>query len=251
MKNLLGIGVTPTTTITAFQHSHPVWEMLYFTERSGYLRLEEGDVPFEPGDMYCLPPGTLHSEHSESGYGNIYFTVAQFDLPGDGGVVAFKDTQNGDIGLLLQLLHKEFHLKRNRWKELTEQLLGAVYAYSMALLSRQRKGSFVEQLEEKLVANIGNTEFRVDRCMEQFPVTADYLRRAFKKGTGKTPVQYLTGLRIDFAKRLFEKTCSDELSVKFVASQVGFDDPYYFSRVFKAETGLSPLLWIKKQGLLP
>lgn len=245
MRNLLGIGVTPTTTVWAHQHSHPVWEVLYFTERSGILRLEDQDLPFAPGDIFCLPPGTLHSEHSESGYGNIFFTVAEFDLPYDGTVVAFKDTQSKDIGVLLNMLHKEYHLKRNRWKELTENILNAIYAYAMALLSRQRKNRFVEQLEEMLVSNIGNPEFRLNRCMEQFPLSADYLRRAFKNGTGKTPIQYLTHLRIEFAKRLFEKTCGDEMSVKFVASQVGYDDPYYFSRVFKSVTGLSPLLWMK------
>jgi len=246
MRNLLGVGITPITTITAPRHSHPDWEMLYFTERSGILRLDGGDMPFEPGDLFCLPPGTAHSEHSENGYGNIYFKVSEFDLPAGDDVILLKDTQTRDIGVLLGMLYKEFHLKRNRWRELTEQILGTVYAYSMALLARQQKREFVERLEEALVANIGNAEFRLDRCMEQFPVTKDYLRRTFKKETGKTPIQYLTVLRIESAKRLFEKMYGDELSVKFVAAQVGFEDPYYFSRVFKAVTGLSPLLWMKR-----
>jgi len=246
MRNLLGVGITPITTISARRHSHPVWEMIYFTERSGIVRLDGGDMPFEPGDLFCLPPGTAHSEHSESGYGNYYFTVSEFDLPARDGVLLLKDTQSRDIGVLLGMLYKEFHLKRNRWRELTEQMLGTIYAYSMALMARQQKREFVERLEEALVANIGNVEFRLDHCMEQFPVTKDYLRRTFKKETGKTPIQYLTVLRIEFAKRLFEKTYGDELSVKFVAAQVGFDDPYYFSRVFKSVTGLSPLLWMKR-----
>ena len=245
MRNLLGIGVTPTSTVWAPQHSHSVWEILYFTERTGILRLEHQDVPFAPGDVFCLPPGTLHSEHSESGYGNIFFTVAEFDLPYDGPVLAFQDTQSKDIGTLLRLLHKEFHLKRNRWRELTEQILSTVYAYAMAILSRQRKNRYVEQLEEMLVSNIGNPDFQLNRCMAQFPLSADYLRRTFKRETGKTPLQYLTHLRMELAKRLFEKTCGDEPSVKFVASQAGYDDPYYFSRVFKASTGLSPTLWMK------
>ncbi|GBG11186.1 AraC family transcriptional regulator [Paenibacillus agaridevorans] len=250
MRGLLGIGITPTTTVSIYQHVHPVWEIIYFTERSGILRLEQGDVPFEPGDMFCLPPGTPHSEHSGDGYGNIFFTLSEFDLPFGGGVVALKDTQSRDIGVLLQLLYKEYHLKRNRWKELTEQLLNAVYAYSLALMSRQRKHGMVEQLEEALVANLGQASFRLDRCMAQFPVSADYLRRMFKQATGKTPIQYLTGLRIEFAKRLFEKSGSDQLSVKLVASLVGYDDSYYFSRVFKAEMGISPQMWMKERGIL-
>ncbi|MDG0812767.1 helix-turn-helix domain-containing protein [Cohnella rhizosphaerae] len=204
-------------------------------------------MPFEPGDLFCLPPGTAHSEHSENGYRNIYFTVSEFDLPAREPVIALKDTPSGDIGVLLGMLYKEFQLKRTRWRALTEQILATVYAYTMSLTARQQKSEYVEKLEEALVGNIANVNFKLNRCMAQFPVTTDYLRRTFKKETGKTPIQYLTALRIESAKRLFEKVYSDELSVKFVASQVGFEDPYYFSRVFKAVTGLSPLQWINSR----
>lgn len=65
----------------------------------------------------------------------------------------------------------------------------------------------------------------------------------FKKITGLTMTVYLRSLRIDKAKRLFEQT---SLSAKEVAGKVGFSDYFYFSRMFKLETGISPSAYQKE-----
>ncbi|WP_378157402.1 AraC family transcriptional regulator [Cohnella sp. GCM10027633] len=59
----------------------------------------------------------------------------------------------------------------------------------------------------------------------------------FKAVTGKTPVQYVTGIRINEAKRMLAET---SLHVKEVAAIVGYDNPLYFSRVFGQATGMPP-----------
>jgi YesN/AraC family two-component response regulator len=51
-------------------------------------------------------------------------------------------------------------------------------------------------------------------------------------------VEYLTGLRVERAKALIEREPSRRM--KEVACAAGFTDPLYFSRVFRAETGLTP-----------
>jgi AraC-like DNA-binding protein len=63
-----------------------------------------------------------------------------------------------------------------------------------------------------------------------------HLCRAFKRDTGLTVMDYLARVRIDAGKRLLLTS----LKVSAIAQLVGYDDPYYFSRVFKKLTGLSP-----------
>lgn len=51
-------------------------------------------------------------------------------------------------------------------------------------------------------------------------------------------VEYLTSRRVERAKALIEREPSRRM--KEVACEAGFCDPLYFSRVFRAETGLTP-----------
>ena len=59
----------------------------------------------------------------------------------------------------------------------------------------------------------------------------------FKRRTGCAPIDFFTRLRMRRACRLLETTC---LNVKQVAAVLGYDDQFYFSRVFKSVYQISP-----------
>lgn len=62
----------------------------------------------------------------------------------------------------------------------------------------------------------------------------------FKNGYDTTPNKYITFCRIEHAKRLLSAA---SIPVSEVASLCGFSDVYYFSKVFKSETGIPPSKW--------
>jgi AraC family transcriptional regulator of arabinose operon len=64
-----------------------------------------------------------------------------------------------------------------------------------------------------------------------------YFARQFRHIVGRAPIDYLVHQRVRSASELLVTTRD---SVAVVASAVGYQDPYYFSRVFKGITGLSP-----------
>lgn len=68
-------------------------------------------------------------------------------------------------------------------------------------------------------------------------VSPAHLCRTFKRETGFSPLEYCTKQRINRAKELLQTT-SHPIAV--VARQVGYEDAAYFSRVFRAATGISP-----------
>lgn len=68
----------------------------------------------------------------------------------------------------------------------------------------------------------------------------DYMNRVFKKEIGITIFGYLNKYRVEKVKEYLQSS-QDKLAV--IAKETGFSDPYYLSRVFKKETGVSPLSW--------
>ncbi|MBN1976645.1 MAG: helix-turn-helix domain-containing protein [Anaerolineae bacterium] len=68
-------------------------------------------------------------------------------------------------------------------------------------------------------------------------VSENYLTHVFGRELGLSPWQYLNRYRIKQAQELLRRTND---SITAVALQVGFNDPAYFSRVFRKQVGLSP-----------
>jgi AraC-like DNA-binding protein len=75
-------------------------------------------------------------------------------------------------------------------------------------------------------------------------VTYHWLRRAFRQQVGMSLHEYHLQLRMHAAMRLLE---GSEREVGDIAGELGFDDPYYFSRVFRKEVGASPQRWRRQR----
>jgi transcriptional regulator GlxA family with amidase domain len=73
------------------------------------------------------------------------------------------------------------------------------------------------------------------------------LTRRFKKATGDTPLVYLQKIRVENAKRMLE---SKNLSFNEITWAVGYGDASFFHRVFKSETGLTPMAYRERFGLV-
>ena len=68
-------------------------------------------------------------------------------------------------------------------------------------------------------------------------LSEDHLTFCFRQELGTTPITYLQRYRINQAKRLLKES---QQTITEIASNVGFSDSGYFSRIFHRETGMSP-----------
>lgn len=75
-----------------------------------------------------------------------------------------------------------------------------------------------------------------------YELTPNQLYYMFKKQTNMSPGAYWTEYRLNRAKALMMTT---DLPVQDVSSAVGYEDPLYFSRVFKDKIGCAPSVWRK------
>jgi two-component system response regulator YesN len=77
----------------------------------------------------------------------------------------------------------------------------------------------------------------LEEVAEQLGFSSSYSSRYFSRVVGESFSSYLTRQRINMAKELLG---SSKYKVYEVASMVGYDNPHYFSRIFKKVTGCSP-----------
>ena len=87
------------------------------------------------------------------------------------------------------------------------------------------------------IKNHYSEEIDIQQLSRRLFVSYQYLARQFKLSTGVSPVKYLNRLRIDEAKKRIRTT---DRTLEQIAREVGFENGYYFSRVFRQYEGISP-----------
>lgn len=81
-------------------------------------------------------------------------------------------------------------------------------------------------------------DLSISRIAEEVFLTPNYISLIFKKETGETITDYITKIRINKAKELLLTT---DLKVMEISERVGYENPHYFSTVFKKTVGVHPL----------
>lgn len=110
---------------------------------------------------------------------------------------------------------------------------------------KENKIKNVNKIKLKLFEDVKNfikenieTELELEKVASNFGLSLYYFSRTFKEVTGTNFSDYINKCRIDIAKELL---LNGEMNVKEVCYKVGYNDPNYFSKVFKKYEGVSPV----------
>ncbi|RUT78985.1 AraC family transcriptional regulator [Ancylomarina longa] len=147
---------------------------------------------------------------------------------------------------LLENLHSEIHHEEYS-QQIVISILGLILEYSNRFYKRQfvtveQSNNYVEtfkgllnnyyiQENERIVPN-------VQTFSEQLNITPAYLSDILKINTGKTAIEHIHTKIISEAKILLKQT---KLTASEIAIKFGYDNPHYFSRLFKKKTNLTPI----------
>jgi len=139
-----------------------------------------------------------------------------------------------------------FHLMRTRrkWGEegSAEKLLAFYSGWAQALADKI-KTVRAENLPKVLSRALDYINLNYSHSLQlsdvaaQVEVSSAYLSNLFSRYLRKSFVDHLTQIRMDRAKRLLREHTH---SIKEISSLVGYQDPNYFSRLFKRLVGCSP-----------
>jgi two-component system response regulator YesN len=97
--------------------------------------------------------------------------------------------------------------------------------------------TLVEGIKKYIRENFQDPTLSVKHIAEVFYISSAYLSRIFRKEEHMTCIEYITNMRIDYAKSLLSNT---DMRIRNIAEKAGYSNLYYFSAQFKKTTGETP-----------
>ncbi|ANE45232.1 hypothetical protein SY83_01570 [Paenibacillus swuensis] len=127
--------------------------------------------------------------------------------------------------------------------ELREFMIGTFSKAASYFSERymQKNSKLVERIRETIQQRY-MTDVSIADLSKEVYLSANYIGLIFKRETGETITEFLTKTRLEAAKHLLKTT---DMKILEVSETVGYENPQYFSTVFKKHTGIHPQMFRK------
>lgn len=233
------------------------WQILFIAGGKAHFYLKDGEQTASEGEAFLYPPGCPQrygyflNEKPDIYW--MHFSGAQAnDLLKKAGLpelTVFHAGIHSDCALLFDRIIRELQLCGLYCQEMASNHAQAL----IYLLSRGMKeksgppsaaGPEIQQLLEWIHRHPEESLPMTEYARRANMSVSNFIRR-FKAQTGLPPQRYILRFRMGHARELL---ASSRLPVTDIARIVGYDNPLYFSRMFKKETGISPREYRQSSG---
>jgi len=228
------------------------YQIVYITKGRGVFETGHETHVVVPGSVMLIFPGIRHIYKPDF---NVGWTEYWVGFKGPYADTLWKQgflspekplyevgLQNSLLSIysrIFELVETQRPLYQIRASSLVLTLIAEVLAYERKTLQHSSTEALVEKAKFFMEENIDRV-VNVDGMAKLLEVSPSHLNTVFKSYTAMTPHQYFISIKIRRAKELLE---TGNLPVKEIASRLGFDDQYYFSRLFHKKTGIAPSRW--------
>lgn len=229
------------------EHVHPYWQM-ELVESAGFsVSFGKKEIIPEDGDILLIPPQNTHLFHHENGKNgwSIKFAVAEMEERYPVGLLPRSDAGTLLHRTLCDAVRMFNNAPTGTIRISIEHLIAAIL--DLHFSNQPQDGN-----ENTLVRNIRKiVEEAVAVCQ---PITVSaiaaqcgcstvYINRIFKHQMGIPVKVFIDQYRFETARKLL---LSSGLNITEIATEMGFDDVFRFSRFFKRMNGASPSEYKKK-----
>ena len=224
---------------------------IYCAHGRGWCGLGGQRHELEAGDLLVVPPGSPHMYGADEKHpwtipwvhvtgANLHFFLHELGVSLEHPVVYL-----GEDPQLLALFEEVLAVLEHGYAP--SQLLYASQALAhllgVMIWHRQQKWRGDPDPRQKINQSIAYMKqhlakpLRVSTLAALGNLSPSHYTALFKQHTDYAPIDYLIRLRMHRACQLLDTT---KLPVKEIAASLGYDDPFYFSRVFKMVNETSP-----------
>ena len=223
--------------------------LLYCIEGKGYINIGKEKHEVLPNSYFIIPKGAAHH------YGTsltdpwsiywVHFTGDHADylykrFSGDGTAsvqtVPYDEQRIQLFNLIFSMLENNYSTRNIELTNLKLLEFLASFIYHEELYPSLHTSDQITTSIEFMKQNL-NKVFSIKDLASRLNYSVSHYSDLFKKKTGNSPIHYFNHLKI-------QKSCQylyfTDMHIKEICVKTGFDDPYYFSRIFKKLMGLSP-----------
>ena len=230
------------------KHWHNYYEIVYFYGCSGYCVLNGEKYSISDNCLFLLTPKDFHeisTNESASGYS---FIIA-FDPHIADAAIADALTRGpfisdsvdlatrARIDKLFEVFNSKDEYREVYIKHLFNCILIDILAVSSTAASNDREINPIVRQSRSMMVSTPTESFSLDRFAKKFNITPAYFSRLFHQNIGVSFKQYLTVIRLEYAKQLL---LSGQFNVCDVAKLCGYKEECHFSREFKKRFLVSP-----------
>ena len=231
-------------------------ESMYYFEKEPAKKIRAGSVMlFNPGVDHCeLQPKGTCSHQLHIGLKNISLEGFKRNFfPNKQPLLELGKYHHQVLEKAWQLV-RESSEERDEFQLMQKAVLMEMLVYILRGLNEdhinvvpylsksQRRQQQIVNYTVYYLENHYKEEITLEKLAQDQFLSPTYLSKIFKEATGVSPINYLIEIRLKRAKDMLK---NDNLTIKEVASAVGYQDAYHFSKSFKKLYGVSP------SGVLP
>lgn len=251
----------PRVAFTKSPKRTSFYEIFYVKGGEGEIIIDFETFRINPPSLYFSWPGQVHSWQlmkPAAGYAILFTSDFLFLSDTNRSLISelgffhsieeaphlpVERTQVRVIDQLVEALTREYRMKEFGQASVLRAYLHILLIYIHRFYERARgpdvstKISSLVRRFKRLVSENFVKERSVESYATHLGITAGHLRDTVKAATGMTPGQIIRNTLALEAKRLLVHT---DMTVAEICYALSFEDPSYFGRFFKRETGLSP-----------
>ncbi len=236
------------------------FQLLYIASGKAYFHFgsEENETVVTAGHMVLYRPREMQKyEYYAIDQTEVYWVhftgsdvtnlLRKYEIPIKEHV--FYTGTSPEYQWIFRQMIQELQNCRENYQMLLTMLLGQIFIHINRQLKEGNKATSYMLEETERATRYFSENYNKPICIEEYAesrhVSACWFIRQFKHYTGMPPMQYILSIRIANAQNLLETTA---YTVSEIAAIVGYDNPLYFSRLFKKQLGMSPTEYRKRQA---
>lgn len=232
--------------------------LIYCYEGSGELIVDGNKQKVSRGDIVLIPPTLLHSfSGNAKAPWSVYWVQFTGELSDDFFKRLYMKMPNykanighipqviDDFNQLIQLSGKGYTATNVIYAVHVLQHLLSFLALQLRLNPQHGQQLNLAAIENFMLENL-NRDMSLEELADYCQLSKFHFSKKFKALTDNSPIQHFIHLKMERACHLLD---TSEDSVKQIAASLGYNDPYYFSRLYKRVIGMSPMQFRKSKQL--